>query len=64
MTIEEKFEILCACLADVDTSVHHVADITVLCKELRLEPEQADNMLYGIFGMSAEEICEKLMQIC
>ena len=64
MTTDEKFEILCDRLADADAGVHYVADFTTLCEELHLGPELADNMLYGLFGMSAEEICAKLMQIC
>ena len=56
MTVNEKFEILCSRLADIDTDVRSVTDFARLCKDLDVEPDWVDNMLYGIFGMSAEEI--------
>ena len=56
MTAVEKFEVLCSRLAEIDTGVHHVTDFASQCRELNVEPDWVDNMLYGIFGMSAEEI--------
>ena len=56
MTKDEKFEALCSHLADMEISINNSHDLILQCYKLRVDPDWVDNMLYGVLGMSMEDV--------